>query len=209
MCKKKIVLLGGGGHCRSVLDTLLRSKEYDEIVIADKDLPTQSEILGCKVIGNDGILPQLLKEGYEDAFITVGSIKSTALRRKLYSLARDIGFNLANVIDSSAVFSTYCRFGKGIFVGKNAVINADTEIGDCAIINTGAIVEHECKVGDFAHISVGTMLCGNVQIGEDTLVGAGSTVIQGIRIGRNVVIGAGSTVLTDVEDNSVRYGLVK
>ena len=29
----KIVLIGGGGHCKSVLDSILRTCNYDEIVI--------------------------------------------------------------------------------------------------------------------------------------------------------------------------------
>ncbi len=206
---RKIVLIGGGGHCKSVLDTLLRNNEYDEIVITDYDIPVGSEIFGCKVVGNDDLLPKLLEDGFTDAFITVGSIKSTTLRRKLYSLAVETGLNLANIIDSSAVVSEHCRFGKGIFVGKNAVVNADSEIGNCAIINTGAIIEHECRVGEFVHISIGAKLCGNVCIGDDSLIGAGSTVIQGIHIGKNVVIGAGSTVIHNVDDNSVKHGLVK
>jgi sugar O-acyltransferase (sialic acid O-acetyltransferase NeuD family) len=207
--RKKIVLIGGGGHCKSVLDSLLKEKKYDEIVITDHDITVGSEIFGCKVVGNDDILPQLLKEGFSDAFITVGSIKSTALRRKLYKIAIDAGFNIVNIIDSAAVVSDHCRLGYGIFIGKNAVINADAQIGDCAIINTGAIIEHECTLGDFTHISVGANLCGNVCVGEDSLVGAGATVIQGVHIGSNVIIGAGSTVINDVEDNSVKYGLVK
>lgn len=206
---KKIVLIGGGGHCKSVLDTLLRNKEYDEIVITDHDITAGTKIFGCDVVGNDDLLPGLLQNGFTDAFITVGSIKSTALRRKLYSMACDIGFNIVNVIDDSAVVSEYCKLGKGIFIGKIAVINADAIIGDCAIINMGAIVEHECHVGDFSHVSVGTKMCGNVSVGNDSMIGAGTTVIQGITIGSRVVIGAGSTVIRSVEDDSVRYGLVK
>ena len=32
---KKIVLIEAGGHCKSVLNTLLRNNEYDEVVITD------------------------------------------------------------------------------------------------------------------------------------------------------------------------------
>ena len=205
----KIVLIGGGGHCKSVLDSLLSLNRYGEIVITDHDIPAGTEIFGCKVVGNDDMLPQLFKDGFTDAFITVGSIKSTALRRRLYRLAVGIGFDMVNIIDGSAAVSNHCKLGRGIFFGKNAVINADAHVGDCAIINTGAIIEHECGVGDFAHISVGARLCGNVCVGDDTFVGAGSTVIQGVHIGSKAIIGAGSTVIKDVEESSVVYGLVK
>ena len=206
---KKIVLIGGGGHCKSVLDTLLRNKEYDEIIITDYDITAGTKICGCEVIGNDDLLPKLLENGFLDAFITVGSIKSTALRRRLFNLACQIGFNIVNIIDRSAVISEYSKFGKGVFVGKYSVINADAQIGNCAIINTGAIVEHECSIGDFAHVSVGSKLCGNVTIENDSFIGAGSTVIQGITVGKDSIIGAGSIVIKNVEEGSVRYGVVK
>lgn len=205
----KIVLIGGGGHCRSVIDTLLRNNDCDSIVITDQEIPAGTEILGCEVVGNDGLLPELLEKGYENAFITVGSVKSTDVRRRLYEKVCGLGFSVVNVIDPSAAVSDFCRLGKGVFIGKNAAVNADADIGDCAIINTGAIVEHECSIGAFSHISVGAKLCGNVAVGCDTLVGAGAVVIQGIRLGDRVIIGAGSTVIRDVENDSVRYGLVK
>ena len=206
---KKIVLIGGGGHCKSVLDSLLRNNEYDEIVITDNDIPVDTEIMGCRVVGNDDVLPYLLSAGFTEAFITVGSIKSTKVRRILFEKAKDLSFNMPNIIDRSAVVSDYAKLGKGIFIGKCSVVNADATIGDVAIINTCSVIEHECAVGDYSHISVGAKLCGNVKIGNDSLVGAGSVVIQGIEVGNNVIIGAGSTVLKSIEDNSTRVGIVK
>ncbi|MCR4639503.1 acetyltransferase [Ruminococcus sp.] len=206
---KKIVLIGGGGHCKSVLDTLLRNNEYDEIVITDNDIPVDSTIMGCRVAGNDDVLSDLLVSGFTDAFITVGSIKSTKVRHILFEKAETIGFNMINIIDKSATVSEYAKLGKGIFIGKCTIVNADAAIGDAAIINTNSVIEHECVVGNFTHISVGAKLCGNVKIGNDTFIGAGSVVIQGVRIGNNVIIGAGSTVIDNVNDNATKVGLVK
>ncbi|MCR4861358.1 MAG: acetyltransferase [Ruminococcus sp.] len=205
----KIVLIGGGGHCKSVLDTLLRNNEYDEIVITDNDIPVDTKIMGCKVAGNDDVLQDLLANGFTEAFITVGSIKSTKLRRILFDKAIKLGFNMPNIIDKSAVVSKFSKLGKGIFIGKCAVVNADSTIGDAAIINTSSVIEHECTIGSFTHVSVGSKLCGNVKVGNDSLIGAGSVVIQGVELGNNVIIGAGSTVLKRIDDNSTRVGVVK
>ena len=206
---KKLVLIGGGGHCKSVLDTLSRNKDYDEIVITDNEYPTIDHINNYRVMGNDEVLKELFDNGFTDAFITVGSVKSTRLRRILFDKAKSIGFNMVNIIDKSAIVSEYTTLGKGVFIGKFAVVNMDASIGTGAIINTGSIIEHECKVGDFTHVSVGAKLCGNVKVGNDSLIGAGSVVIQGINIGNNVIIGAGSTVIRDVKDNTTNVGLVK
>jgi len=47
-----------------VLDTLLRTNEYSEIVITDPLLPAGIEVMGCKVVGNDSILSELYAKGY-------------------------------------------------------------------------------------------------------------------------------------------------
>lgn len=206
---KKIVLIGGGGHCKSVLDALLRTNDYSRIVITDPDIKVGTKVFGCQVVGNDNELERLILDGFKYAFITVGSIIDTSLRKKLADKIEKIGFKIPIIIDPAATVSEYAKIGKGTFVGKNTVINADSEIGKNCIINTGSIIEHECYVSDFVHVSVGSILCGNVHIGKESFIGAGATVIQGVKIGSNTIVGANSTVLKDVGDNTTVYGIVK
>lgn len=206
---KKLVLIGGGGHCKSVLDVALRSGEYSEIVITDPVLTKGTRILGCPVVGDDENLPTLRKQGFGSAFITVGSIKNTGLRELLADKASEAGFEFPVIKDMSALVSDYARIGEGTFIGRNAVINADSQIGRHCILNTGCIVEHECRIEDFAHISVGAILCGTVRIHKSSFVGAGSTVIQGISVGENTVVGANSTVIGNVGDNRTVSGIIK
>lgn len=207
--KRKLILVGGGGHCKSVLDAAERMNCFDEIVITDPRLEKGSYFLGHKVAGTDDELPFLFKTGYKEAFVTVGSIKTTVIRRKITERLKEIGFKLPEIIDPSAVVSEHAKIGEGTFVGKNAVINADAKVGRMAIINSGAIIEHECKIGEFSHVSVGAILCGNVTVEDDVFIGAGSRLMQGITIGGKTVVGLGSTVIRDVEKDSVCVGLVK
>lgn len=198
----KLVLIGGGGHCKSVLDTIYATGRYSEIVITDYGLSNGSMVLGCRVVGTDKELPNLYKKGFRHAFITVGSIKDTTIRRKAYETAKEIGFVFPTIIDPSAVISLSSQIGRGVFVGKNAVVNADVIIKDMAIINTAAIIEHDCCIGEFSHIAIGATLCGGVVMGDSVFVGANATVIQGVKIGIGSIIGAGSIILNDVPENS-------
>ena len=202
--KNRILLLGGGGHFRSVLDSLMSLESYDEIGIIDRD--GTASALGVHVVGTDEDLPRLREAGWQSAFVTVGSVGSTGLRRKLFSLAREAGFLMPSIIDRTAIIARGTVIGEGVFVGKRAVVNFGSVIGDGAIINTGAIAEHDCAVGAFAHVSPGAILCGQVEIGPDTHVGAGSVVRQGIRIGGGSLIGAGSVVVKDIPDHVTAYG---
>lgn len=189
-----IVLIGSGGHCASVLDSLKSNNIFDRIEIADLPESIGKEISGIEIKYTDDDLQSLYDSGIENVFITLGSHTDTCIRRKLYEKAKEIGFKFPNVIDKTAVVSGSSLLGTGVFVGKNAVINANSKIGDNVIINTGAIIEHDSYIGDFSHIAVGAVLCGNVNVGTDTFIGANSTVIQNISTGNNCVVGAGSLV---------------
>lgn len=201
--KRKILLIGGGGHCRSVLDSLLTLGTYDDIGIIDN---SNCSILGISVVGNDDDISKLKDDGWTDAFITVGSIGSTELRRKLYDMVKYIGMSVPTIIDPTAIIARATEISEGTFIGKKAVINTGSKIGLCSIINTGAIIEHDCIIGDFSHISPASTVCGNVVVGNDSHIGAGSVVRQLISIGDNVLIGAGSVVVDSVSNNVKAYG---
>lgn len=200
---KKILLIGGGGHCHSVIDSILSFREYEEIGIIDNN---SLSCLGVDVIGTDDDLPRLLSEGWNNAFITVGSVGNTKVRRRLYDMVKTLGFNVATIVDTSAIIARGTYIAEGAFIGKNAVVKTGARILECAIINTGAIIEHDCNVGAFTHISPGTVLCGQVSVGDDTHIGAGSTVIQQINIGNSALIGAGSVVVKDIPAEAKAYG---
>ena len=204
-----LLLIGGGGHCCSVIDSLLADPAcpYDKIAVVDTPEKRGSIIAADIVcIGTDDDLEQLKREGYTDAFVSVGSVGEAALRIKLTNQVGELGYRLPNILDPTAVVGRNVSFGRGIYVGKRAVINYGCRIDDGAIINTGSILEHQCQIGKFSHIAPGAVLCGNVRIGDYAHIGAGSAVKQGISIGNGAVIGLGSTVVKDIGSGVVAFG---
>ena len=201
---RRLLLIGGGGHCSSVLDAVLKSGQYDEIGIVDYDI--EASKLGVPVVGNDGELSRLASEGWTHAFISVGSVGDVRLRKKLYSMVKKLNFQIPEIVDPTASIAQNAYIGEGVYVGKQAIVNTSAVIGECAIINSRAVVEHDCTVGAFSHISPGAVLLGGVSVGANTHIGAGSVVRQGIRIGNDTMIGQCSNVLMNVENNVVAYG---
>lgn len=199
----KLLLIGGGGHCHSVLDSVLASGKYDAVGIIDS---MDSAYSGIPVIGTDEDIPRLFQDGWTDAFITVGSVGDTRIRRRLYGMVKRTGLTIPTIIDLTAIVGSDVTIGEGTFIGKRAVVNAGSTIGECAIINTGVIIEHDCKIGSFSHISSGAVLCGGVCIEHDTHVGAGTVARQLIKIGDNSLVGAGSVVTKDIPSNVKAYG---
>lgn len=195
-----IVLLGFGGHAKSVVDTIEKQKQYHIVGFTDK---SKDKIYkGYRVIGDDDDLEKIFQSGVKNAFVTIGYLGDSDIRKQLYYRLRDIGYQVPAIIDDTAAIAEDAVIGEGTYVGKNAVINSDAAVGNMCIINTGAIVEHDCNVGDFSHIAVGAVICGMSKVGTETLVGANATILQCVEVGNKVKVGAGTVVLEKVPDNT-------
>ncbi len=206
MGKNKLLLIGGGGHCHSVLDSLLQVFPSASLGIIGLPHEKGKIIFDVPVIGCEENLEGLYQDGWTQAVVAVGSIGDVSKRERIFRLIQEMGFLLPAVVDPTAMIAKDSKVALGVFVGKGAILNAGVEVEEGAIINTGSIAEHDCKVGPFAHVSPKAVLCGDVHIGEGVHIGAGSTVIQGVSIGDNTLIGAGSVVLESIPSNVVAYG---
>ncbi len=200
----KIVIVGFGGHAKSLADSILSDGKY-EIAgytdIEEKDVPN------IPYLGTDDELKSIFDSDVKNAAVGVGFIGNSDIRDNLYDRLISIGFELPVIIDPSAIIALEAQIGEGSFIGKRAVINVGAKIGRMCIINTGSIIEHENLIGDFTHIAVGATLCGNVSVGDHCMIGANSTVIQGVHIGCYSTVGAGAVVINNIESNKTVVGV--
>jgi len=206
MNNKKMLLIGGGGHCKSIIDVLFELDEYDQLAIIDVKENVGKFILGVPVIGTDDDLIKLKDDGYNYAFVALGSIGNSESRARLFNILLHNNYVIPNIVSRTAILGKEVTMGKGNFVGKRAILNSGSHLGNCNIINTAAIVEHDCSIADFTHIAPGVTLCGNVSISNNVHVGANTVVKQNITIQENVLIGVGSVVVKSIEKNIIAYG---
>ena len=108
---KKIILIGGGGHCKSVIDVIEQEKQFEICGIVDKSENIGSYILGYEIIATDDDL-QKLANRFKYALVTVGQIKSPDLRIKLFNLASKAGFSLPSIISPKAYVSKHSSRGQ-------------------------------------------------------------------------------------------------
>ena len=205
MVKKKIVLIGGGGHCKVVTSTLKKLDNFEIVGIVD-NYKEESFISRIKIIGTDNDLKDIYQNGTQYALITVGSVKDNTKRRKLFDMAKEIGFKFPTIISSEAIVDESVKIDEGTVIMQGSIINIDSSIGKNCIINTGAIIEHDCKIGNHCHVAPGVHISGEANTGELSFLGIGTTIIQGIKIGKNVTVGAGSVVIKDIPDNVIALG---
>lgn len=195
---EKIILIGAGGHAKAIADTIEKQHLFEIAGFIDVGKTGDKFYRTYRIIGNDEDLGDIYESGIHYAFVCIGFMGNSVVRKKIYDKVIKTGFYLPIIIDETAVIAEDVQIGAGTYVGRNAVINTEVFIGKMCIINTAAIVEHESVVGNFSHIAVGAVLCGKAKVGESVLIGANATVIQNVKIGEDSIVGAGSVVLKDL-----------
>jgi sugar O-acyltransferase (sialic acid O-acetyltransferase NeuD family) len=190
-----VILYGGSGHAKVVLDCLEAQGGLVQGIFDDN--PDLKELLGVPVVGQ--YRPHLFPD--QPLIIAIGNNR---IRQRVAEVIRH-GFGTA--VHPSAQVSRYATAGEGSVVFHNAVVQAGAIVGRHCIINTAASVDHDSRLEDFVHISPNAALCGSVEVGEGTQIGTGASVIPGVRIGKWCVIGAGAVVTSDIPDFSVAVGV--
>ena len=190
--KKNIVLVGGGGHCISVIDIIESGNEYNILGILDSNV-SENNILGYKVLGGDNLIPKLVNESTY-FLITVGQIKSYSIRKNIAQTLIENNAKLATVISSLAYVSKHAYIEQGTIIMNHAVVNAKSKIGKNCIINTKSNIEHGVSIGEFCHIATCAVINGNSVVGKGSFIGSNATISNGIIIKENSIISAGKFI---------------
>lgn len=198
--------MGGGGHCKSVIEVIESTSHYSIAGIIDNDLTPGIMVGGYPVIGTDHDIPALAAKGY--AFhITVGHIKSPAIRINIYKQITQADGQLPVIIAATATVSKRAKIGAGTIIMHKAFVNADASIGSNCIINTGAVVEHDATIGHHCHISTGAYINGGCTVHDNSFIGSSSVLVQGITIATNNIIAAGAVVTHSTQPDGVYAGV--
>ena len=191
MKKKDILLLGGGGHCKSCIDVIEQEGNYKIIGILDKAGKVGDKILNIHIIGTDDDIISF-KNKTKYFLVTVGQIKSPELRIFLFNILVRHQVELPIIVSPYAYVSPYSQIGRGTIVMHHAIINADVRIGENCIVNSRALIEHDAVIGNHCHISTGAIVNGGVEVGEGTFIGSGAIIVQEAKIREKTFIKANS-----------------
>lgn len=195
---KKLIVVGAGGHSKSVCDSI------DESCMELCGFIDQHKTglhLGKPIYNDVESIPEYKSYSY---FVAIGDVDA---RKSWYERLKGLGLEFVNIIDRTAIIAKHINIGVGNFVGKLAIINADVVIGDNNVINTRALLEHDCHIGNHTHVSTNTTINGNVVV-EDLVFFGSTGVCNGqLRIGEHAVVGSGSVIIRDVAPYTTVVGV--
>lgn len=203
MNQKNLILIGGGGHCKSVID-VAESAGYNILGVLDMPDEVGKSVFDYKVIGTDDDIPQYADKA--EFIITVGFIKDPTIRMRIYNKVKEANVKLATIVASTAHVSRYTTLGEGTVVMHQAVVNSGAQIGVNCIINTFCNIEHDAVIGDQCHISTGTMVNGDCKVGDRVFIGSQSVLANGISVGDDIIVGAGSFVRKNITIKGIYSG---
>ena len=204
MVKEKILLVGGGGHCKSCIDVLESTNRYEIIGIIDQPSRIGEEFCGYKILGSDEDLPNYFPD-IKNVLITVGQIRNNNIRTRLFRETKNIGYNHPSIVASTAYISKHATLKEGSIIMHHAFVNAGATVGENTIVNTKVIIEHDVKVGNHCHISTASILNGEVSIGDNTFIGSNSCVNHGVTVGECSVVASHSLIRKNIVEPGIYY----
>ena len=198
--EKKIILIGGGGHCKSCIDVIEQEGSFIIVGITDQADKIGENILSYSILSDDDAIPKLAAE--HQFLITIGHIRSAEPRVRLYKALLAAKGDLVTVISPRAYVSPHAEIGKGTIVMHGATVNAGAKVGNNCIINSHALVEHDAMISDHCHIATGAIINGGVQVGAQTFVGSRAMTREYITIGAGSFIAGGMSIYQDLQEQS-------
>ena len=198
---KNIIIIGGGGHAKVLIDLIRTLKNFKIGGIIDPKIKKGKKIHGIKVLGDDKILPRLKKKGIKYLALGIGSEGDNKKRYKIWKNLINKGFDFPVLIHKNSSTSKNIKVGQGSQIFNQSIINAGAKIGKISVINTSTIIEHDCKIGNNVFTGTRATLCGGVIVEDNTFIGAESCILPRIKIKSNVLVAAKALVNRNLEKN--------
>ncbi|MEB3185790.1 MAG: acetyltransferase [Cyanobacteriota bacterium] len=200
--KKKLAILGAGGHAKVVADTA-RTLGWRDIYFFDAAFGSPEMTGRPEVIGND---TDLLSRRQDFPNVVVALGKNELRLRKIRELC-SLGFLAPVLVHPRAYVAADVSLGAGTVVFAGAVIQPATTVGEGCIINSCASVDHDCALGDGVHVCPGARIAGGVVIGDFGWIGIGSSISHCLKLGESVTLGAGAALVNDAKSGLTYLGV--
>jgi len=157
MERKKLIIIGAGGHGKVLADIVCAQDHYHLVGFVDASLPVGTSVITeFKVVESQDRI-DFLKSDIDCFIVAIGN---NIIRERVYNQLSSL-FEPAVIIHPSSIIGSDVIIGKGTVVLPNSVINASSIIGENCLINTGVIIDHDCEIGNHVHFGVGSLIGSN------------------------------------------------
>lgn len=192
--KKKIAIIGCGGHAISIYEIILQNGNFELIgFINDK----KEKFYDLDYLGDDDTF---IKNYSNDIniIIGVGQLKNLKVREQIFLKYKSNGFKIPFLYSTKSFISRYAMISEGSVIMHNVIINGMAQVHENCIINNNALIEHSSIIGKNTHVSTGVIVNGDCKIGNNCFIGSNSTINHGVKISNFTFIPSHTKVSKDV-----------
>lgn len=206
---QKVILLGGGGFAREVLETIedinRHTNNHIEIlgfVYEGGEREKGTLIHGLPVLGD---LSELRGIGLSEISL-VSAVGRAVWRKKLVKESKGMGAKFIDIIHPSTHISKWAKIGEGAIIQSQCIIMPEIKIGDFFVSNDNVAIGHDTVIGNFVHVNPNVNIAGGTKIEDDVFIGVKATILTST-IGEGSVIGACALVTKDVPAHVIAKGV--
>ncbi len=192
---KKLLIVGAGGHGRSIAEAVLAAGEYNLVGFADDAAPGLQHVWEWPVFGTMADLA-FYRQHADAAIVAIGNNR---LREELHHRLGAAGFELATVIHPKAIVSPTAVIGVGSVVMAGAIVGTEAVLGAGVIVNCAAVIDHHCRIEDFGHLSVNAGMAGGSVLGRGAWMQAGSVLGYGVSVSAGGILALGEALRANKE----------
>ena len=190
MAQNKLLIVGAGGHGRSVAEAVALAGEYEIAGFLDDGLDVGQGVMSWAVLGRPDAAAAL-RHVADSVIVAIGN---NALREAMTEQLQALGFALATVIHPRAFVAPSAVVGSGSAIMAGAIVGTEAQLGRGVIVNCGAVVDHHAKVHDFGHLGVNACMAGGTVLGRGAWMQAGAAMGYGVELPANAVLQVGGAL---------------
>ncbi len=172
----KVVIYGGGGLSKMVIETIRILGVYQIAGIIDDKMKPGETVIGSPVLGGADILPDLFTQGIRTSINSVGGIGDFRVRLNIFHQLANAGFICPAIVHPTAHVDPTARLEAGVLVLAQSYVSSCAVIGMGSLINNSVVVSHDCSLGVCTNLSPGAMVAGDAVIGDYSQVGMNATI---------------------------------
>ena len=197
---KGLLIVGAGGHGRSVAEAVLAAGSYKVVGFVDDAASALQHVWALPVFGATADLTSY-REYADVAIVAMGNNR---LREELHGRLTVAGFELATVVHPKAVVSPRAVIGAGCAIMAGAIVGTGAQLGAGVIVNCGAVIDHDGRVDDFCHLGVNAAMSGGSVLGRGAWMQAGCVLGYGAMVDAWRVLGPGEAVNKSINRNGIK-----